>query len=133
LITSWNTMSAEFKPACGSTLDGAFEILTTSAGRSGTSDSAAIGSPVSGILGMSGTVVGMATTLVVVVLVEVLVDDVVVVAAAVVVLVVDDAAVSSPPEQAAATSATAAIKVGHPVRFTVPSAVRCALRAVDAY
>ena len=74
-MTSRNTMSAEFKPACGSTLDGAFEILTTNAGRSGISDSSAIGSPVSGILGMSGTVVGIATTLVVVVLVDVLVDD----------------------------------------------------------
>ena len=98
-------MSAEFKPACGSTLDGAFEILTTNAGRSGISDSSAIGSPVSGILGISGTVVGIATTLVVVVLVDVLVDDDDDVAAAIVVLVVDVAAVSSPPEQAAASSA----------------------------
>jgi hypothetical protein len=81
----------------------------------------------------SGIVVGIATTivvvvLVVVVLVEVLVGDPVVVVTAFVV----SAASSSPPEQATASSAAdTSTLVVHAVRFTVPSTMRCALRAVD--
>src|SRR4051812_24052898 len=145
-MISSNTMSAELSPVCGRA-GPTLSILTASAGRCGISLGSEIGTPVSGMRGMSGSVVVVTSivvggavvagaSVVVLVVVELVVGASVVVLLVTAAAVVDEAASSSPPEQAASTSssaATMAAAMAVRVRITIPSTVRCALRAAVAY